>query len=906
MTVSMVGAARRTRSRLLCVGALLLLSLGASAHGPCGPTRPSLDVTVKLRETAGVERGAELVSFGVPVAREASLIDPARVSVVGYGGVLPAQARVLSRWGAPPGSSSAPIRWLLVSALVDLPAHSETQLRVYDAALARAADLAVIETSAALQIDTGALVARVSKERGTILDSAIIAGVEQLDAEDAGHGVRIQLANADTLTTRSDSVVRSTEILERGPVATTIRQVLEIDDVRLRSEWAESWGTNACFPWLYPCSELQRYRARLSVFATFVRDSTAVRLRVRVENVSVCPVTEDGAKHCALEGSLDAIGFEDLSLRLALADPASVFRSGSLAGSLSEPVTVVQDSSGLERWDFYRTLPPVGPNGYTPGGWLSRGPANVSFRGFETRVGTSVSDSGDRMPGWLTTAGLTSGIAVAIADAWKHFPVALRATPAAIEVGLFPAEFAASHGLRAGERKTHEVAVLFGAPPTETAARRVHAWIERPIRFSFDPLHGVATRAIPGLSRSGVVPEYDLWNRASVDVAVSEAHVPNAWFEPSSLVLARDRNAMWGKKEAGFLPNDNEAETSTDLSKYLQYHGFLLQALRNAGSDDALADVWWEIGIDANRAQADLGYLMTPHAEPDSDWPGIQFAHCFHENVENMTFPRGGGFGCDFAGDVTGMSLLYVLSGYDPALDAIVAHAEHVRRDALRRTRYDREVRSFGSRIEVLVAAWELLGEVRYLEAASHLLDVMEADAGMAYLACPCPGASPDQSLNALFAGWLLRSLGRLADAWAVAGGDGSVEHQRATALLVAHADWYASAVAFTALSPVTGETETVVPYLWHLDGRASNREPVSTSYGLMAVDGLAAAARLGGSASHLATADALFRTILRMPFFFGDWPQFVYSTINDAGKLATFGGELIEKIASEPGEMRP
>lgn len=900
MTSPSFGGTRRALLPCICAATALLLLGGASAPGPCAPTgQPALDLAVTLRETAGITRRGELVTFGVPVARETGLTSAASVSVAGIGGALPAQVRATSRWGAGPDDPSAPIRWLLVRTLVDLPAGASTPLRVYDAGLPQSDAMAVTESAEAFAVDTGALVATVSKQRGTLLESVRVAGAEQLDAGDGAQGIRITLPGGGVLTSRSDARVLATEIVERGPVATTLHQQLEIDDARLRDESAESWSANACFPWLYACTELQRYRVRLSVWSTFVRGSGAVRLRVRVENVSVCPVTEDGAKHCWLEGSLNSVAWEDLTLHLALAQPAGAFRSGPASGSLDAPALVYQDSSGIEAWDYYRTLPPVGANGYTPGGWEARGPANVSFRGFRTSSGGTTIDAGDRMPGWLALSGDSGLVTVAVADAWKHFPIALRATSGAVEAGLFPSEFEARHGLRPGERKTHEVALYFGADPAGDASERLHAWIERPIRFAWDTALAVSTRAVPGLSRTGLEPDYDLWNRASVDATVSEAHNPSPWFVPSSLVRARDQSALWGKKEAGFLPNDNEAETSTDLSKYLQYHGFLLQALRNAGTDDALADTWWELAVDANRAQADFGYLVLPYAEPDSSWPGINLAHCFHENAENKTFPRGGGFGCDFAGDVTGMSLLYVLTGWEPALDAIVAHAEHVRGDALRRTSYARETRAFGSRIEVLVAAWELLGDVRYLEAASRLLDVMEDDGGTAYLGCPCPGAPPDQALNGLFAGWLLRSLGRLADAWAVAAGSGSAPHARAVALLGAHADWYAREVLFTAPSPVTGEIETVLPYLWYLDGRAENREPVSASYGLMAVDGLTAASRLTGDARYQASAEALFRTILEMPFYFGAWPQFVYSTINDAGKLATFGGEFIERSAS-------
>lgn len=860
----------------------------------------ALDARITLRETAGISRRAEVVSFGLPVGREEGLRSAANLVVTGSdGAVLPAQLRVTSRWAAGPAEEAAPIRWLLVHVQVDLAAGARVTLRVRAGASPDPTPMRVTASPDAYEVETGALTARISRQRSSVLESVRVGDAEQVDASDAGHGFAVTTPAGQVLSAIRDGRVLSTDVLENGPLVTTLRQEIELDDARLRDESSEAWGANACFSWLYPCTELQRYRLRISVWSRFVQGSRTVRILARAENVSVCPVTEDGAKHCWLEGSLHSLGFEDLTLRVALAGVHPGYVSGAVEGGLEAPVSVYQDSSGLDSWDAYQRLPLV--TSWTPGDWSARGPANVRFRGYRTTEGAGVVAAGDRMPGWLQVTSPSGGVAVAVADAWKHFPLALRGSSRAVEAGLFPREFAAAFGLRPGERKTHALALVFGADGTGSEAAQAQIALERPIRFAFDPDRAVATGAIPGLSRVGLEPDYDLWNRASVDVAVSQAHNPYPWSVPSSMPVARDRHGLWGKKEAGFLPNDNEAETSTDLSKYSQYHGFLLQALRNAGADDALSDAWWELATDANRAQEDFGYLVLPYAVPGSDWRGLHLAHCFHENPENRTFPRGGGFGCDFAGDVTGMGLHYVLTGYEPALDAIVAHVENVRAEALRRSSYRLEARAFASRIEVLVAAFELFGERRDLDAALHLLSRMEAAGETAYLQCPCPGASPEQSLNAFFAGWLLRSLGRLADAAIGADGPGSGTAQRAVAMLKAHADWAVRAVIFEAYSAVTGRRETVMPYLWHLDGRASNRDPVSTSYGLMMVDGLARAAVLSGEPRFAASADALFRTILAMPFFFGDWPPFVYSTINDAGKLASFGGEHIEALHGAP-----
>ncbi len=672
-----------------------------------------------------------------------------------------------------------------------------------------------------------------------------------------------------------------------GPITTTVHQLLEYDDVRLKDEHNESWGANACFPWLYPCSELQRYRLRVDVWSEFTAGSDRVRLRARVANASVCPITEDGAKHCASPGSLNSVGWEDLTVRLASSRALGTATSGGSSASLAGGALVShQESSGNSAWDYYTQLPPVGSNGYNPGGWEERLGSHVAYRGYRTTSAGTLVDSGDRAPGWITgSAASGPALGLATPDPWKRYPIALRADGSGVELGWYPREFGAQYSLRPGERHTVEAVVVADSAGGQSTAAAATSLAD-PIRWNIDPADLAASGALPRLAPLGEDAGYDLWNMASVDRSISLARHPlpgNA----SSILWARDQNNMWGKPEGGFLPNDNEAETSTDLSKYGQYQGFLLQALRQDGGP-TWSDVWWEMATDANRAQADSGYLVTPYADPDSLWPGINLAHCFHENAENVTFPRGGGFGCDFAGDVGGMMLHYYLTGWEPARDAIDAHLAHVRVRASD-TGYSGESRKYASLIDVLVDGYAWTGDIANLQAASTLVARMPASGGDRYLNCPCAGDSG--YINALFVGWLTDSLGRLADAWKTAGGAGSPEYLAVRTALDRHAAWFSDKVAFS--TTVGGSPVVALPYYWYYDGRSANQDPSLTAYALMAVDGLAAAYEHTGTTRYLDAAGAVFDGVIRYPFGTG-WTQFVYATINEAGKFATYGGRYL------------
>jgi hypothetical protein len=841
---------------------------------------------VTLRETAGVARSGELVTFGVPLAASAGVTAAGQLRLVdGAGATVPAQIEVTARWGGPP-ESTQPVRWVLVHARVDLSAGATTTLRLRKATGGQGSPMAVTDGPGGVTVDTGAIRATVSRQRATVLDSLVRDGVELLDPTDADHGLLVTDRSGQVLRA-SDAEVLTTEVERTGPLTTTVHQLIELDDVRLRDEHAETWGTNACFSWLYPCTELQRYRLRVDVWSEFTAGAEHVRLRARVANASVCPVTEDGVKHCAVPGSLNSIGWEDLTIRLASAPALATAAAGTATAPLSGGALVShQESSGLDSWNHYTQLAPIGSNGYNPGGWAERLASHVAYRGYRTSAGASVLDSGDRAPGWLVAAPSSGpSLGVATPDPWKRYPIALRADASGVEVGWYPGEFGAQYSMRPGERHTIELAVV--ADDADGAATRdAHGALADPVRWSIDPADLAASGALPRLAPVGEDQGYDTWNMAGVDRSISQAHHPQP-ADASSILWARDRWGMWGKLEAGYLVNDNEAKTSTDLSKYGQYQGFLLQSLRGDGGP-AWSDVWWEMAVDANRAQADSGYLITPTADPSSLWPGINMAHCFHENAENVTFPRGGGFGCDFAGDLGGMVLHHHLTGWEPDRDAIEAHLRHVTVRASS-IPYNGEARAFASLIDVLVDGYAWDGDVAHLQAANALIGRMGVGGGDRYLDCPCAGDAGQ--INPLFAGWLVDSLGRLADAWKVAQGPGSAGYATARTALDRHAAWIADDVAFA--TTVNGVSVVALPYYWYYDGRAANRSPAMTAYALMTVDGLAAAYEHTGTARYLTVAGGLFDGTIEFPFGTG-WTQFVYATINEAGKFATFGGRYL------------
>lgn len=879
---------------LIVVALALSLVFQPQPAASAGPAQ-TLDVSITLRETRGVDRSGELVTVGLPVASSLDIRDSGTLGVIGPDGtVIPSQAKVTGRWGGPPEDLSKPVRWVLVDFLACVPANSRTSYRITNTVQNQTAAIAVSESAETISVDTGPSQFGVSKATFKLLDSVVAAQKELLERSDPRNGLAIKTVDGTELIASGKAQLLKTEITEQGPVKVVIHQRVQFEDPLLVDNRAGDYSQvyTSGVPWLYDDSEAQRSRLRISLWTTFVRSSSAVRIRARVENVNTCLIGHGGGAECGQVSSLNSVRFEDLTLHLGLADPPETFTAGSASGAAVDDIVVYQDSSGQDSWDYYRTL---------EGTW-KRYARDVSFRGYRTSAGGTLMEAGNHAAGWLAFRSGQSTFAVGIADPWKHFPVAMRGGSggAALEAGLYPKEFSRDHTLRAGDRKTHEVSLFLGSDPDGTAARATHAWVESPLVWSWPPQYALETRALPGFSLAGLEPDYEVWNSTTIEVGVSQAHNQYSWWQPSSTLQNRDLYGLYGKDVYGYLINDNEQETSTDLSKYNQYRGFLRQALRNAEADEAYADTWRQLGIEANKAQADAGYLVQPYAVQESIWTGLNFAHCYHEYSMDVDFPRGSGFGCDFSGDLGGLIELYYLIGYEPSLDAAMAHLDNTYNRSAEEfiTSYQLEDREFGSRIEILLQGWQLTGNRKYLDQAIRLSNLVGAGTSTYYLDCPCPTEPADSTfVGPLFLGWLLRSLGWLADELTAIGEAETPAYAHISRTLGDHANWYANKVM---IHDTTNDL-WVLPYHWYTnDTTGANNNPAYTAYALMAADGLALAYTHTGNPAHLATAAKLFRSTMAVPFSGPGWQFGTYATINEAGKYAEFGGTYITAAHAE------
>jgi hypothetical protein len=140
------------------LSALLLFALPAHAAWP--PPVPG-EITLDLRNPAASARVDELAIGGVPLPRALNLRTLQGLAVIdAQGNAVAAGFRVLARWHAARDETSAPIQWLQVRLLANVPANGSARYRLLtDGSVANPAPaqpLTLSQIGAQWQVDTGA------------------------------------------------------------------------------------------------------------------------------------------------------------------------------------------------------------------------------------------------------------------------------------------------------------------------------------------------------------------------------------------------------------------------------------------------------------------------------------------------------------------------------------------------------------------------------------------------------------------------------------------------------------------------------------------------------------------------------------------------------------------------------
>ncbi|KPK85206.1 MAG: hypothetical protein AMJ81_03960 [Phycisphaerae bacterium SM23_33] len=371
------------------------------------------------------------------------------------------------------------------------------------------------------------------------------------------------------------------------------------------------------------------YTMRIHAFA----GSSLLRVVLTVRNPRPAGRPDDGCRW--LLGQSGAVLLKSLEYVLPLrlpeghrrvtlsTEPGRMLERIPLTGELR----LYQDSSGGANW-FHRTH--VNRDDDIP----------LRFRGYRVYYHDREIGSGLRAEPWLDVADMRWAVSLAAPQFWQNFPKSLGVDrDGAIRLGLWPAlpaDQASLHEIQGGEQKTHEFWLYFrhrqGGREVKDRmplAREVMpACLHPPVAWAAADVYAASETLDPILpAQPRRFEEY-------------EAMVAAAVRGQENLFTHIEQADELGWRHFGDTPAFNERDQTQGpyhglglVSHYNNEYdlgfGELLQAMRNAEADPALAKAWWDLGLAALRHEADIDvYHCTD--DPAPIYNGGTFTHTSH------------------------------------------------------------------------------------------------------------------------------------------------------------------------------------------------------------------------------------------------------------------------------------
>ena len=474
---------------------------------------------------------------------------------------------------------------------------------------------------------------------------------------------------------------------------------------------------------------LLEYCMRLHAFA----GSTLVRVVLTVRNPRPSGRADDGSRW--VMGQSGAVLLKSLAFAFAprLDCGRRTVTLSAEAGKLLDRIPmarllgVYQGSSGGENW-FHRTH--VNRDNVMP----------VRFRGYRVRYGEAAIDEGLRASPWIESADTRWAVAAAVPAFWENFPAELAVeADGTIRVGLWPAEWSDLHEIQGGEQKTREFWLYFRHrrgdrhdPKLPYAREMMPVCLDRP----------AAWPSAASVAESGAIGPVALPRAGRF--ASFEALAAAAVRGTENLFTHRESADEYGWRHFGDTPAYNEADRTGGpydglrvVSHYNNEYdlGFtmLAQALRNADADPDLAAGWRRLGLDALWHEADIDIYHTA-ADPAPIYNGGTFTHTAHGVDAARSTHRGGprdevwgvldwpwGRGSTpESGHLRnrGILLAWLMTGdrhlRDAAWEVTDLVAFKIGQD--RFAQIDVPNRSAGHNLQILLDAWALTYEQRYLD----------------------------------------------------------------------------------------------------------------------------------------------------------------------------------------------
>jgi len=392
-----------------------------------------LSVPISVVERQGTPRTAEIVTVGVPLPQAENISATAGLQIVDASGrPVPAQFRVLSRWG-PVTDTTRPIRWVLVDFEASVGAKATGTYRLArPASRPDVSGIAIADSSQVITLDTGAMVMRIPKAAGYLFEVNAGGRIYRTTGLRVLRGERefqSGLANPSSVT-----------VEEAGP----LRSVVRIHGTYRATDGAPFVGGEGRFgPDSNGRPASQDKPLEYTVWITTYRGKPTAKVRARLENNG--SPSWKGAHHPSNDAFMDGV-YLDTEL------PASA--AGFRVAAAGKEVALSSD----QRYSLFQTH-----------AVRDERDERKNFTYAVTRDGQTIT-AGSRIDGWVGVAGPGSALTVAVNRFWQNYPKSLEVQSGRLSIGLWPADGPpeqvghygrARHFFSGGWHKTHDLLFVY-------------------------------------------------------------------------------------------------------------------------------------------------------------------------------------------------------------------------------------------------------------------------------------------------------------------------------------------------------------------------------------------------------------------------------------------------------------
>lgn len=159
----------------VCFRALSMVSMMVAVALTAASTAYALSVPLTVTENAGITRTAEPVTSGVPIPSNLNLLSTGSLGVFSGSAAVPAQFKVLARWGGAPDDTSKPIKWVLVDFHATVTANSSGVYTLTDTGNGTTGTgMTVTNGASSIIVNTGEAIFTISKTQFNLFDSVVL------------------------------------------------------------------------------------------------------------------------------------------------------------------------------------------------------------------------------------------------------------------------------------------------------------------------------------------------------------------------------------------------------------------------------------------------------------------------------------------------------------------------------------------------------------------------------------------------------------------------------------------------------------------------------------------------------------------------------------------------------------